>query len=347
MESYSHIPGRFLSDTSDALWFGGTSYLGMAHVPEFQQLVREGISHCGLSWGSSRNNVVQLRVYSELETFLTKLTHAPASLTLSSGMLAGQLVLQHLSAYKAQNIYLPGVHPALWGSDYTAGEGSFAENISGILETIHQSKADNIHIFGDSISSPHVSAYDYSWTDHLPKNKAVKLILDDSHGLGVLGSDGAGIYQNITITDNMELIVVASLNKAMGLPGGMVVASEPTIAALRQSTYFSACSPMAPAYAYAGSRAGALYRAQLKKLKYHVAQMHAHKDSLPILYGHSEQPSFQINSPDLVNHLKKNGIIVPSFAYPNPNSAAISRLTISALHTEADIQKLIHNLSKQ
>ena len=51
-------------------------------------------------------------------------------------------------------------------------------------------------------------------------------------------------------------------------------------------------------------------------------------------------PAFSFANENLTGHLEKNKIIVTSFNYPNEDANLMSRIVISASHTEVDIAKL-------
>ena len=88
--------------------------------------------------------------------------------------------------------------------------------------------------------------FDFGWVENLPDDRDITLVVDDSHGLGVL-TNGRGIWPQIPKKPTVRLIVTASLAKAMGLPGGAVFSDAATIDELRKTAFFGACSPMSPA----------------------------------------------------------------------------------------------------
>lgn len=75
-------------DGKSFLYFGGTSYLGMATHPEFQKLLCESIQQWGTAYGSSRNSNIQLSIYQEAETLFSSLIGCESALFVSSGTLA-------------------------------------------------------------------------------------------------------------------------------------------------------------------------------------------------------------------------------------------------------------------
>ena len=98
-----------LEDGKKYLWFSGTDYLGMAHNEEFRSYLKEGFSLYGSHFGSSRNNSLQLNIYEEAESALAAYTVAPASLTVSSGMWAGQLVMKEIENILLKSSQMPMV----------------------------------------------------------------------------------------------------------------------------------------------------------------------------------------------------------------------------------------------
>ncbi|MGV3588073.1 MAG: hypothetical protein ACO1OF_13795 [Adhaeribacter sp.] len=110
----TELPGRTLTANGrEYLYFSGTSYLGMSRNQKFQALLQEGFRQYGLNYSSSRLSNVQLAVFAETENYLATYTGAEAALTISSGLLAGQLVVQALAG-SGTFIYAPRTHPALW-----------------------------------------------------------------------------------------------------------------------------------------------------------------------------------------------------------------------------------------
>ena len=94
-------------------YFGGTSYLGLATDPDFQNKIFENIRKWGTAYGSSRNSNIQLAVFEKSEARLAHLIGAEAVLTLSSGTMAGKLVLEYLEKDQDHFFHYPKTHPAI------------------------------------------------------------------------------------------------------------------------------------------------------------------------------------------------------------------------------------------
>jgi 8-amino-7-oxononanoate synthase len=92
-----HLPSRTIKwNGVEHLFFSGTAYLGIGHQRAFLEALREGLGQYGPIFSASRNNNLQLKVYDEAEYELAQWTKAEAALTVTSGLLAGQLVMQSI-----------------------------------------------------------------------------------------------------------------------------------------------------------------------------------------------------------------------------------------------------------
>ena len=107
-----HLPGRNVPvDGQDYLFFSGTAYLGMAQNPAFQALVADALGRYGTVFGSSRNGNLRLGIYDEAEAALAAWSGTESALTVSSGMLAGQAVMQWLANRQQPIVYGPHAPP--------------------------------------------------------------------------------------------------------------------------------------------------------------------------------------------------------------------------------------------
>ena len=298
-----------------------------------QALLADGLTQYGLHFGASRNGNLQLAVFDEAEQHLARQVGAPAALTVSSGMLAGQVVVDWVARQLGpnpigfQSLY---VHPALWHP---------------LLKNQTRPPADSIpaYFMTNSVDAIHSKLFHFEWLTDFPIDHTMYLVVDDSHGLGVLNG-GRGIWPELahllTNHPKIRLIVTASLAKAMGLPGGVIFSDPDTLTQLRKTAYFGACSPMPPAYAHAYTRADVLYADGYERMMHNIALAEA--ALMPTgLFSHAPgYPVFYTDHDDLYPYLLENGIFVYSFAYPTPADKANTRIVISAFHEPEDIDQL-------
>lgn len=191
------------------------------------------------------------------------------------------------------------------------------------------------------------------------------LIVDDAHGLGVLGAQGRGTLAHFGLSSE-RLILIGTLGKAAGVAGAFV-AAHPTITKyLLQAarTYiFTTASPPAVAHALLtslelmASSEGDARRANLVRLQ---AQLREGIERLLATYPHLGWQLVPSDSPvqpliiganaatmQLASKLDAAGLRVPGIRPPTvPKGTARLRITLCATHTEDDIERLLKALNE-
>lgn len=349
----NQLPDRtvILEDGREYLWFSGTDYLGMGHNETFRRYLDKGFARYGTHFGSSRNNSLQLPVYSEAETRLATFCYAPSALTVSSGMWAGQLLMKEVEnivrtksfSDAVRYHYAPGTHPAIWGNQHVREFSSWNQWAVNTVNIIAGSPIADSHIIcTDSVGSPRVEEFDFSFFKDLPANRNIWLVIDDSHGIGVTGATGNGIYQKIALLKNINPIVTASLNKGMGIPAGVILAEEEVTGLLRKSPWFSGASPFTPAYSFALYQllTNKIYEENFEKLKENVRYLKEHLNQLNLFSCIDHYPVFCSENPALFPYLLDNGIMASCFPYPLATDLPITRLAVTARHQKEDLDRL-------
>ena len=335
-----HLPGRtIVADGHERLYFSGTSYLGMGHDEAFRALLQEGMARYGTVYSSSRSSSVQLAVYEEAEALLAQLTGAQAALTFSSGYQAGQATIQRLHD-QPNFFYAPGTHPAVWRNEADAAYGDFAAWTNTIVDQVRQHRGESV-VVANSIDPLFARYHDFTWVNRLPEDCPITLLVDDSHGLGVVGYVGEGLYATLRAQakSNVRVVVVSSLGKAFGIPGGVVLGPASFVQALRSSPFFTAGSPLPPAYLYAFGHAQPLYQRARQQLFANVAHFRRHTENLSLFRSIERYPVFYTADNGLAEAIASD-CVLSSFPYPHPNSGLITRVIVSSLHTQADLDRL-------
>jgi 7-keto-8-aminopelargonate synthetase-like enzyme len=335
-----HLPGRTVRlDGTEYRYFSGTSYLGMARNEAFMDLLRAGMDRYGANYASSRGGNLQLAVYDEAEDSLARFTGAPAALTVSSGMLAGQLVAKALPK-DALLLYGPRTHPALWrrpGDNYQAAWQPWADALPA---RVAQAPEPEVVILTNALDPLQGEPYDFGWMERLPAGRPVTLVVDDSHGLGVTGRNGSGIFRQLQAFPHVRPVVIASLGKALGLPGGVVLGDEALRDAIRRMAYFGGASPVPPAYLHAFLRAGSLYDEARQRLSANIRHFTRLAAPTGLFRYQPDYPVFYTPANALCDFLREKHILISSFPYPTPDSPHLTRVILSSLHTGADIAYL-------
>jgi 8-amino-7-oxononanoate synthase len=345
----SGAPGRtMVREGRTYLFFSGYSYLGMSHVPAFKDLVREGIDQYGVLFPSSRISNTTLDVYAHLEHYLSQLTGRDATVTYASGYLACQALGDLLKSY-GQVLVAPGTHPAI-GVSPTIDLGSVtgvclksAAWPQAVLEHVERGPHDHFILVSNSVNPLTGTVDDFGWLQHLPRNKRFTVCIDDSHGIGWMGEQGEGIASTLPHLPQVEYILVYSLAKALHIPGGAISCPQDWAGRLRESPFYTGSTPMVPAFAHTLLQAGPLYEVQRVALMHNLSLMRGLVGGIDQLIP-TDIPIFLIQGPQTAIYLEQNGVLISSFAYPDPHGTPINRLVISALHKESDLQRVVELL---
>jgi 7-keto-8-aminopelargonate synthetase-like enzyme len=340
------IPGRTIRlDGREHLYFSGAAYLGMAQHPVFQEYLREGLAAYGAHFGGSRKSNIQLAIFEEVEEYLARCTGMESALVFSSGTLAGQVLLKALSG-EAILSAAPGVHPALWGEGAVPGNGDWGSWAEQAAEACQQS-GPPLALLSNALDPLSVREYDFSFLRDIQPRRRVLLIVDDSHGFGLRGIEGAGIFPSLSTLTHVECLGISSLGKACGIPAGAVFGPRHWIQRIWDGPFFGGASPAPAPYLHAFLRAGDLYALQRQTLREQVQHFLHHLPQAVHLRHIPDFPVFFSADEALSPRLEAKGIVLSSFRYPSAEDPVFTRIVINSLHTRADLEKLLEALAAE
>jgi len=329
----------FIIGDEEYLYFGGTAYLGIPQSKKFIKLYTEGIALYGLNNGTSRGNNVQLGIYNEAEEYAANKFGVEAALITSSGYLAAKLTVRICTRQK-QVRYAPNTHPALWMDGNPENNLRFVQWSQQIVSEINDSEIRDWVLLSNSINNLYPEIYDFGFIRNFKEDKKITLIIDDSHGIGLLNG-GNSVLQNLPQNTSVEIIIVASMAKALGLDAGVILGTNKSISKLKQSEEFYGASPPAAAGLYAFINAEEIYRHSYEKLQENVkifTQQLTNKNEWHFV---EDFPVFLSKQPNIEQRLLEQKILISSFPYPDRNGQNLSRIVLSSWHSETDILKLV------
>lgn len=331
-----NFPDRIiLIDGVEYLYFGGTNYLGITTNKEFQNILFESIKKWGTNYGSSRNANVTLSIYETAEKLLAKKIGTQSAVAVSSGMLAGKFVLEHLSKATDAIFHFPDTHPALMSTS------SLPIIVDGKINAkIFNPDISAIAVVADSISALRVQPINLNVLLQIPNKVAITLIIDESHSIGIMGENGAGILSTINIQNIRKIIVTASLGKAFGISGGIIAGDLNFINAIKSESTFIGASGMNPAFLETLINAQELYQLQKKKLQHNLDYINKHFIDRDGFTFNPNYPVIYFDNEIFSKKLFENKIITTSFKYPTA-SGKLNRIVITANHENDDLKKLI------
>ncbi len=183
------------------------------------------------------------------------------------------------------------------------------------------------------------------------------LMVDDAHGLGVLGASGRGSLEMAGLDARAAPLLVGTLGKAFGGFGAFVAGDEEVIELLLQRartyTYTTALPPGVAAAASAALRLAQRESWRREQLQARIAQFRAGAAKLKLPLTGSTSPIQPLIAGDSARALRlsralyERGFWVAAIRPPTvPVGGARLRLTLSAAHSAADVDELLAALAR-
>lgn len=320
------------------LYFGGTSYLGLATHSEFQKQVINGIKKWGTSYGSSRNSNIKLSIYNDAEQAFSTIIGTENVLTCSSGTLAGKLVLEHLAKQKCTFYHYPKTHPAI------LHKTSLPVFMEGKLHpNLCDNRVETVVISADAFLGLEVEPTSFQFLNNIASNKKIILVLDESHSLGIFGKNLKGILNTISNKNIYQKIMVASLGKALGLSGGIIASTNSFIESLKNEPDFVSSSGMNPAFLEAFVNSQEIIEFQQKNLEANLSFLFEELELKPIFKFNKNYPVIYCEDNRVFDFFQNKGIIITNFKYPTYKTV-MNRIVITANHTQNDLAQLKQTL---
>jgi len=319
------------------LYFSGTSYLGVAALPEFQELAAKAIKKWGTSYGSSRSANIKLSIYEKAETYLAHFFNTEAAITVSSGTLAGHFAIKTVNTLVDTFYFMPKTHPAILPKNALP---VFENN--KLSESLRSIKNKKISIVMDAIAAFETTPFSLDFLDKIDASNTIYLVIDESHSLGVLGKNGNGISSSILKRKNLKIITVASLGKAYGINGGVISGDLNLINLIKKDNLFIGCAGMSPAFLEVFVNAKEIYKNQRVKLQKNIDYVfHQLKDNSAITIDKS-YPVFFHSDENIEKILLDKNILITAFYYAT-SPKKFNRIVINANHNIEQLTFLINS----
>lgn len=345
-------------DNKRMLMFGSNSYLGLTNHPKVKEAAQKAIAKYGAGCAGSRFLNGTLDLHLELEQRLARFVGKESALVFSTGFQAN---LGILSTLTGRNDYLV-LDEYDHASIIDGARLSFSRTIKyrhNDMQDLEQKLAklpeDAIKLIavdgvfsmeGDIAKLPQITA--------LADQYGANIMVDDAHGLGILGRDGAGTAAHFGLTDQVDLIM-GTFSKSLASLGGFVAADHATIDYLKhhaRALIFSASMP--PASVASVLAALDIIEAEPERIQklwdnttyatslLRDAGMDIGATETPIIpvYIRNNEQTFL-----LTRLLQRNGVFVNPVVSPAvPPDSTLIRFSLMATHSFAQIDEAVDKL---
>ncbi|MCT2534121.1 8-amino-7-oxononanoate synthase [SAR92 clade bacterium H231] len=338
--------------------FCSNDYLGLAGHPDIAAALKAGVDQYGTGSGASHLISGHSTAHQHLEEQLAAFTGRPRALLFSTGYMANlgvinALVNRHDLVLEDQLNHaslLDGGH--LSRADYKRYKHNNMQQLDYLLE---QSTASRKLIVTDGVFSMDGDLAPLPEMSTVAAQHSGWLMVDDAHGMGVLGATGAGIVEQQGLTVEQVPILMGTLGKSFGTFGAFVAGSEALIETLIQfaRTYIYTTA-LPPAIAAASSASLQLVRREHRRRE-HLQQLiqrfrdGAQQLGLQLMDSQTPIQPLLINNDQLVmevnQQLRSRGFMVGAIRPPTvPAGSGRLRITLSASHSNQQIDQLLDAL---
>lgn len=353
------------------LMFCSNNYLGLSTMQEIIQETEKALKKHGLGPGGARFLCGNIDILEELDQETAKLVETEDAITFPTGYMA------NLAIFKALMDPIMGFLP------YRKGEGTiFSDefNHGTIIDGCRLSYAKKVIFRHNNLEDlerkiSRISTKQPSmivtegvftpWGEVSPIPEILKiakkynaiLMVDDAHGVGVLGNQGGGTIQHFGLQGQID-VIMGSFDKALGGMGGFLAGNKNLIEYLRIVS-----RPYLFSSAISGVLAGGLIKAiQICKARQDLREKlfdnanyiteNLEKLGFKIL-GNKKTPVAPLFIGDENKAIKfseilfERGVFCPSFRWPAvPKGTSRLRLTIMATHTHEHLDTLLNTIEK-
>ena len=346
-------------DGQRLLNFCSNDYLGLANHPEVIRAMQDGVAKWGVGGGASHLVIGHSGPHHELEEALAEFTGRPRALLFSTGYMANLAAVTALVGQGDTVLEDRLNHASLLDAGLLSG-ARFSRYLHNDAESLGKrlDKAEgSTLVVTDGVFSMDGDLAELPALCAQARRHGAWMMVDDAHGFGALGASGAGVVEHFGLELDDVPVLVGTLGKAFGTAGAFVAGSDELIETLIQfARPYIYTTSQPPAVACATLKSMELLRSEgwrrehlqrlVARLREGAAQigltlMDSPTPIQPVLIGDSAR-ALRLSA-----LLRERGILVGAIRPPTvPAGSARLRITLSAAHSEAQLERLLQALAE-
>ncbi len=215
---------------------GSNNYLGLAHHPLAKQAAKDAVDRYGVGTCGSRFLTGTLDLHEKLEDRLARFLKREAALTFSTGYQTNLGIISTIAGKGDHIIIDRMVHASI----IDACRLSFAtvhkyrhnnmKDLERLLDSLGSEGGKLIVV--DGVFSMEGDIADLPGIVPLARKFGARILVDDAHGIGVLGANGRGTPEHFGLESEIDL-VMGTFSKTFASIGGVVAAAKPVISYIK------------------------------------------------------------------------------------------------------------------
>jgi 8-amino-7-oxononanoate synthase len=342
---------KVLVNGKEMIMVGSNNYLGLLDHPKVIQAAKDAIDRYGVATCGSRFLNGTLDIHVELEERLAKFMKTEAALTFSTGFQTNQGIISTIVGRGDAVITDRMDHASIidacrlsYGEVY-----KYKHNNMEDLERILSSLDDKVNkiIVVDGVFSMEGDLTDLPGVVKLANKYKAQLMVDDAHGVGVMGESGRGTAEHFGVEEDVDLIM-GTFSKSFASLGGFVAGEKKVISYIKhhaRALIFSASiTPASVATVLATLDIFEKEPERRKRLWEITAKMRNGFQAMGYDTGPTETPVIPVIIGDdemafmLWKMLRELGIFTNPVVYPAvPHGQALIRTSYSASHSDEEL----------
>lgn len=339
--------------------FCSNDYLGLANHPQVIEAMQRGAARYGAGSGAAHLICGHSSAHHALEEELAAFTKRPRALLFSTGYMANLGVMAALLGRGDTVLQDRLNHASLIDAAQLSGarlQRYPHADVATLENRLLPGNKNPALIASDGVFSMDGDVAPVAQLAALARKHHTPLMIDDAHGLGVLGAHGGGTLEQFGLSMEDVPVLMGTLGKALGTFGAFVAGSEELIETLiQQARSYIYTTALPPALAEA-TRAGLKLvqsetwrRERLRQLIARFTRGAAELKLPPVPSPTPIQPLLIGGSAQalaLSEKLFARGILVSAIRPPTvPRGQARLRITLSCAHSEAQVDRLLETLA--
>lgn len=346
---------RYEVDGESLLCFCSNDYLGLAQHFTVSSAFQDAAARLGTGSGASHLVCGHFSEHDALEREVAEWLGYPSALLFSSGYQANLAVAQAFLGEGDVSIQDRLNHASLIDAARLAGASLRRYphvDAEGALRQLRGNPEGAAMVVTDGVFSMEGDVAPVRALALIARVQHATFVVDDAHGVGILGTDGRGTVAAAGLGLNEVPLQVVTLGKALGGEGALVLGDQAHIEHLKQNARpYIYTTASAPASAAASRVALQLARRESWRRERVFANLARLRQGLlgagfELPGSDSAIQSIPCGSDEIAMAmsaaLEAQGIWVSAIRPPTvPENSARLRVTLSALHSDADIDSLI------
>ena len=343
---------RVTVEGKEMVMLASNEYLGLYDHPKVIEAGTKALKEWGAGTMGARSANGGRRFHLELEERLADFLGKEACHVSSAGYLSCMSSITGFAQRGDVVLVDKNMHSSVWDgirlsmAEVERFSHNRPEHLRSLIEELDPNAAKIIAIEGIYSMEGHICDLP-KFVDIAEENDGF-LIMDDAHGLGVLGNHGRGTADHFNLVDRVD-IITGSLSKSLGSIGGFVAGDKEAIDYLRthskQVIFSAALSPCQAAAAQAALQVMQDEPEWLESLWSNTRRYKRFLDDLGLDTWESETPAIPIIIGDrekayyFWKRLKEKGVFAIFATAPGvPPGKDLVRTAMSARHDDADFE---------